>query len=149
MKIAVGAVLFAVGFGFAIARGAVPSSTTADGAESRDLHEHMMGFLDQLKTIAQHLQAGKTEECLEAATRMQELALSAKHLDPANLEEVPEEQRADHRRSFRIAMVQLLSELSLLEIELLEGKRDEAWARVSGSLFQLRESSHERFQSAD
>ena len=112
-----------------------------------ELMDHMDGLKKNLKALATGMSEGKpAAELLVHVTGMQEHALKAKSFVPPNLSEVPEKRREAHRNAFRADMLRLLIDLANLEIDLLEGRPEEAFGRVTGSLFKLREASHEKYQ---
>lgn len=124
-----------------------PGVVAPAGAEPVELFDHMMVLKKSLKALATGLSEGKpTAELLVHVTAMQEAALKSKSFDPPNLSDVPEARRDAHRNAFRADTLRLLIDLAQLEIDLLEGRPEEAFGRVTGSLYKLREASHEKYQ---
>lgn len=111
------------------------------------LHDIMEQMKDHLKGLARGLgDATKDQATLEHVAAMQQIALDAKLLPPSNLDEIAEDQRAAHATAYRVDMAKLLHELLALEIDLLEGRRQEAGARVKGSLSEMRKAGHKKYQ---
>jgi len=121
-----------------------PRATSADG-----LAEHMEGLKTNLKGVAMALQGSDAETALRHLAEMQRIVLLAKLESPPNLDEQPEREREAHRAEFRKSLVRVLQELAGMELEILDGEYDKAFARVTGSLYTLRESSHDKFQRAE
>lgn len=133
-----------------------PRTAPPPSEEPTPLRAAMEDLKAHLKVVALSLRAGAdpttpqgaaaAERALEHVAGMQAAALAAKAEAPPEAGELPEAERAAHRTAFRRDLALLLGELADLEVELLEGRRDDAAARIAGSLFQLREASHERYQ---
>ena len=119
-------------------------SNRADG-----LAEHMEGLKANLKGIAMALQGSDAETALRHLGEMQRIVLLAKLESPPNLDEQPEREREAHTVKFRKGLVHVLQELAGMELELLDGEYEKAFARVTGSLYTLRESSHDKFKRAE
>lgn len=115
--------------------------------EPVELVDHMFAMKKSLKALAQGLAEGKpTDGLLTYVTAMQQSTMAAKTMDPTNLDELPEKQRDVHRRAFRADLALLLIELARVEIDLLGDRNQDAFARITGELFKLRETSHEKYQ---
>lgn len=115
--------------------------------EPVELVDHMLAMKKQLKALATGLSEGKpTAELLAHVNELQTLTMKGKTFAPTNLDEQPAKRRDAHQAAFRADMARLLIELAHLEIDLLEGRPEEAFGRVTGSLFKLREASHEKYQ---
>jgi len=121
-----------------------PNFAPADG-----LADHMEGLKSNLKGVAMALQGSDAETALGHLGEMQRLVLLAKLELPPNLDEQPELARDAHAKEFRKGLVRVLQELAGMELELLDGEFEEAFARVTGSLYTLRESSHDKFKRAE
>ena len=120
-----------------------PPAQAGDGA----LLSSMEGIKGNLKSLATRLRAEDgRDDCLAAVAEMQRLALVAKLQVPPRLESLPADEGQAHREVFRREMNALCVSLLALEVELLDGDVEEAWARISGPLFQQREAAHRRFQ---
>ena len=123
---------------------AEPNAASADG-----LAEHMEGLKTNLKGVAMALQGPDAETALRHLAEMQRIVLLAKLESPPNLDEQPESERHAHRQEFRKSLVRVLQELAGMELEILDGDYEAAFARVTGPLYTLRESSHDKFQRAE
>ena len=113
------------------------------------LAEHMEGLKTNLKGVAMALQGPDAETALRHLAEMQRIVLLAKLESPPNLDEQPESERHAHRQEFRKSLVRVLQELAGMELEILDGDYEAAFARVTGPLYTLRESSHDKFQRAE
>jgi len=112
-----------------------------------ELDEHMQAFKSNLKTIAKGLQDPSQRDAILAATvDFQNHAQRAKLLEPANLADVPEDERDEHVLAFRKTMMDLQRSLLDLEEKLLDGDADGAIDLVRGQLFEQRNAAHDRFQ---
>ncbi len=111
------------------------------------LLELMEGLKEHLKGVAMGLQASDDAATLEHIAEMQRLVLLTKREDPSNLGEQPESKRDSHRAAFRRDLALVLGELAAMEVEVLDGERQEAFGRVTGALFRMREEAHERYQT--
>lgn len=110
----------------------------------------MEGMKGQLKQVATQLRAEDgREDCLASVAELQRLALAAKLEAPPVPPDADEDALEELREAFRREMNALCVSLLALEIELLDGDVDAAWARIQGPLFRQREAAHERFQLAD
>jgi hypothetical protein len=116
--------------------------------EDSALHGFMKGLKDQLKPAAAAVKAEDAAAALPPIAEMQRLVLLAKLEPPANLAEVAAGEQEAHATAFRRELATLLGELAQLEIEVLDGRFDEAMARIQGPLFQLREAGHDKFKKA-
>ena len=88
----------------------------------------------------------RTEESLASIAEMQRLALAAKLEAPANLELIAEADRDAHRLAFRKDMNALAMMLLEIEADILDGASAAAMDKIEGSLYQLREDSHQRYR---
>lgn len=126
-----------------------PGFSSPPAAPSTDeaLDRAMVGLKDGLRSLSKSLaDASLTEDSLKTLTEMQGHVMSVKDADPQNLEEVEEARRPAHKLAFRADMMRLMRELCEMEIEVCEGKHEDALARVMGQLVPLRNSSHEKYQ---
>jgi len=124
---------------------APPRSAAAprDGA----LEEAMEGLKGNLKDLSKSLaDPARTEESLASIAEMQRLALAAKLEAPANLELIAEADRDAHRLAFRKDMNALAMMLLEIEADILDGASAAAMDKIEGSLYQLREDSHQRYR---
>lgn len=119
------------------------ASRAPDGPAS----DAMNGLKDNLKALAAALPDPESDAAsLAALAEMQRHALAAKALSPDNLDDVPADRRAAHQAAYRADLARLLQHLLEMEIDLLEGRRDEAIAAIRGELLPLRDAAHERYQ---
>ncbi len=120
----------------------------AGSAPESELEELMYVLKRHLKGASTALQDPTQEAAaLEHIAELQKAALAAKLLAPANLDELPEDERDQHTREFRRDMAKVLGVLVAMEIDVLEGHGDKAMARVVDPLFPMREAAHEKYQS--
>ena len=140
----------ALGLLFAFAPVVVALESSAPGANTTDeepLEEVMGGMVDGLKALSKSLaDPAQNEASLAALMRMQEHALAGKGLAIPHIDKFDEKERAALQLAYRADMARLLRELCEMEIELCEGKNDEARARIRGKLIPLRNASHEKYQ---
>ena len=122
-------------------------STTPD--DSEQLLEHMEGLKENLKGVAMSLQGTDTSATLRHVAEMQRLVLLAKLLAPSNLDEQPAADQDKHRVEFRSDLIGLLKELADMELEILAGKPADAFKRVTGSLYKMREEAHAAYQRSE
>ena len=137
-----------LGLLFAIAPGlyAVETSSTEITDDSK-LEEAMGGLVDGLKPLAKSLKDPEQNAAsLGFISAMQAHTHAAKVLSPTNLDEFKGEARAAHLLAYRADMTRLLRELCEMEIEICEGKNEDALARIRGGLIPLRNASHEKYQ---
>lgn len=118
----------------------------ATQAEPSPLYREMQGLKDNLKSLAMSLSGSDIDAALEHVAGMQRHALAAKLMKPANIDEFSGDEAKAHERAFRRRMAVLVAELIDLEIDLLDGDPQAAFARVTGSLYELREGAHATFQ---
>ena len=112
------------------------------------LLEHMGGMKTHMKGAAMALQdPAKKSEALHHIAELQRLALLSKLEAPSNLEEIPEGERDAHTTSFRRDLVLVLREFVEMELSVLDGKPQEAFARVVKPLYPMREAAHDKYQS--
>ena len=110
--------------------------------------EAMEGMKTHLKGTAMALQdPAKGAEALEHIAELQRLVLLAKLGSPANLDELPADERDAHRTAFRRDLTLVLEQLVHMELSVLDGKPDEAFARIVKPLYPMREAAHEKYQS--
>jgi hypothetical protein len=115
-----------------------------DGVSLEDL---MYGMKNNLKTLAQSLSSPDgSERALGAVREMQVLSIASKDALPLTILDLPEEDRAAKTAAYQVDMARLLIELAEMEIEILEGRPEGAMERVAGSLFKLRDASHDKWQ---
>ena len=112
------------------------------------LHEHMEAMKADLKRVAADVtEPGKSlDEALASLAKLQEHVLAAKLLTPDRVEEASEGERSAEQREFRRRLAEVLGELAKIEVHLLDDDREKAWAIISGPLYQMRETGHDRFQ---
>ncbi len=124
---------------------ALPARSSA--AVDEELEELMYSLKRHLKGAAQALQDPSMEaEALDHIAQLQAAAHAAKVLEPSNLDEIPEGERAQHVRSYRRDMAEVLGVLVDMEIDVLEGRREEAAGKLADPLYKLREAAHEKYQ---
>lgn len=125
-----------------LAVAARPAPTSDDA-----LHEVMMGLKRHLKDLGRSVSdAAQNEQSLTSIAEMQALALQGKPLAPPNLDTVDRDKRPAHQAAFRADMARMLRELAQMEIDILEGRNADAVATIQGKLFELRDSSHDKYQ---
>lgn len=118
--------------------------------EEVPLLELMEGMKSHLKGTAMALgDPSRKEDALAHVAELQRYLLLAKLRTPANLEELPEELRAEHRTAFRRDMAQALKVLVDLEVHILDGQNEEAFKLVTGDLFALRKQAHAKYQQEE
>ncbi|MCB9899023.1 MAG: hypothetical protein H6825_13540 [Planctomycetes bacterium] len=128
----------------------VARTETKAPTPDEQLHELMIGLKRQLKEFGRAVaDPAMNETSLAAVAEMQAIALAAKTLEPSNLDEKPKEERAAHKAAYRADMARMLSDLCQMEIAILEGRNADAQATLQGPLFDLRESSHEKYQKEE
>lgn len=124
-----------------------PLSSLQGGEQDSPLLREMLGLKQNLKGVAMAMRdPAQRSQCLEHVARLQHHLLAAKALEPANLADQPEADRAAHTNAFRTELARVLRAVCDLEVALREERVDDAWALVAGDLYQLREAAHERFQ---
>lgn len=129
----------------AMAYNAAPVATPAV-----TLEDCMKGIKTGLQTLSRNVSDPANDETsLATVTDMQTWTLAAKSLAPPELDEISDADRDRHAAAFRAEMARLLAELAALEIDVLEGRHEKAYGRIRGSLFELRDSGHSRFQPRD
>jgi hypothetical protein len=129
----------------ALAAVVLAAAVTPDDHQS--LHELMEGLKDNLKGVATNLGTdAQRPAALRHVAQMQGIVLLAKELEPSNMEEVTEGERAAHKLAFRADLARLLGELAVIEQDICEGRNQAAMAAVRGKLFELREAGHEKYQ---
>jgi hypothetical protein len=110
----------------------------------------MEGLKTHLKGAAMALQnPDDRDAALVHIAELQRLVLLSKLEAPSNLNEVPEEERAEHRASFRRDLALVLREFVEMEIHVLDGETEKAFARVIDPLYPMRETAHEKYQPGD
>jgi hypothetical protein len=140
--------LAVLSIGWAVATPAV--SSTALSGDGPDLHDIMKAMKKSLKIIGTSLQDPAADaQVLAAVGEMQVLLLAAKRHDPSNLNEVPRADRKAHTAAFRADIAKTLIETLNLEIAVLEGRRDEAMGYVMGSLKDMRDAGHDKYEPDD
>ena len=136
--------LAAVSIAWAVA---TPLAVTADGP---DLHDLMKGIKKNLKVVGAGLSDPAADaSVLDALAEMEVLLLAAKGHEPSNLDEVPRAERAAHTAAYRADMARALMETLQLEIAVLEGRRDEAVDIARGSLKDMRDAGHEKYEPGE
>lgn len=116
-------------------------------APDGDLEELMSKMRRQYKAAVEGAQdASKNAETLKALDEIEGLILEAKRLEPTNLGDIPTDARMDHTHDYRSVMARLLSEVALAEADLWHGENEAAARRLAGSVRDLREEGHEKFQ---
>lgn len=118
--------------------------------EMTPLQKYMDGMKTNLKPLGRA--AGdpeKLEDSLRYVSELQRLVVLSKLEAPANLDEIPAEQQVAHRMAYRRDMAAVLKELAEMEIDLLEGKHEEAAKRVRGSLLPARKEGHRKYQKEE
>lgn len=125
-----------------------PSDPPPRQAPPESLLACMEAMKAELKGTAVALRAADPAIALEHVAELERFVLLAKLHDPANLAELPEADREAHRLAFRATLVGVLKELADLELDLLDGRTEDAAARIAGPLFRMRQEAHARFQSS-
>jgi len=123
-----------------------PMPASAAAATDTDLLTAMEGLKTHMKATAMALQGNSTEEALEHIAEMQRLVLLAKLESPPNLEELAKKERAAHQMAFRKDLIGVLKEFADMEIDVLEGRFEAAFARVVDPLHPTREAAHAKYQ---
>ena len=119
------------------------TETRVDGP----IGEAMEGLVKGMKALSKSLgDPEKNDESFASLRNMQQHAIAAKGQIVPNLDSVPEKDREAHQLAYRADMARLLRELCEIEIEICEGKNDEAKARIRGNLIPLRNAGHEKYQ---
>lgn len=116
--------------------------------EHSALHEIMEKIKDNLKRLGRSLSDPSKDlsAALEYISEMERLALEAKHEQPNNLDEIPEEQHQEHLTSFRRDLIGALKVMLELELAILDGKREEAMEMLKGPLLKARKGAHKKYQ---
>ena len=111
------------------------------------LYELMRGMKGNLKTIAGSLkEAGSEQQALEAVAEMEVRLLAAKAEDPANLYDKPRDSRTAHAISYQVDMAKTLMKVLELEVAILEGRREDAFAIATKELYKARLDGHDKYQ---
>ena len=131
------------------AAGPAPLQDSGGKPAQTPLLQAMEGIKTHMKGTAMALQGGARDEALKHIAEIQRLVLLAKLEAPANLTEVPEEKRAAHRTAFRKDIVVLLKEFADMEVDVLEGRFEEAFGRVIDPLYPYREASHDKYKKKE
>lgn len=127
-----------------------PVREAATEAAERPLRAHMEGLKTHMKGTAMALQSPEgRDKALEHIAELQRIVLLAKLEAPSNLGEVAEKERAEHAKDFRRDLTLVLRELAEMEIHVLDGEMEKAFARVVDPLFPMREAAHEKYQLRD
>jgi len=126
------------------------ASPTAVSAEGPDLHDLMKGIKKSMKIVGSSVQdPAANAQVLAAVDEMEVMLLAAKGHQPSNLNDVPRADRAAHTAAFRADIARALIDTLKLEIAVLEGRRDEAMGYVRGSLKEMRDAGHEKYQPGE
>lgn len=139
--------VLACGLSVARAHGAAePAAGPGAREENEVVHLAMEGMKASLKKLGPALQAGQQADALAAVAALQKHALEAKAGGPSNLADKPEAERPAHALAYRRELALLLGELAALEVLVIDGKNEEAFARIKDKLVTLRDAAHEKFQ---
>ena len=119
--------------------------------ETQDQATPLAAAMEEIKTnlkgLAMSLQDSVAQErALKHVAELERHVLSAKLEAPANLEQIAEEERAAHRIAFRRDMARVLGVLAELEVDLLEERHEDAFAKIIGPLYKMREAAHAKYQ---
>jgi soluble cytochrome b562 len=144
-----------IGASLAFANAPKTATTSSVGSwrsladEGGELEDAMYGLKNHLKKLSRALTPDTNAEALEHITEMQRIVIDAKGLVPSNLAEIPEAGRAKHQLAFRMEMLTLLTELIAIEVDVMEANYEGAMERLRGSLLEIRNRSHDKFQSEE
>jgi len=116
--------------------------------EHSALHEIMEQMKDNLKRLGRSLAEPSDDlsDALHYISEMQRLALEAKQQQPNNLDEIPEDQRGEHVKSFRRDILGALQVMVELELAILDGQPEQALELLKGPLLSARKEGHKRYQ---
>ena len=122
------------------------SVATPRGEDSR-LYELMEGIKGNLKTVVGSVKDPKMEaKALEALAEMEAGLLAAKAEQPTNLSDFRGEARVAHLAAYRADMARALIKVLEVEVAMLEGRREEAFAMAVKDLHGMRKAGHGKYQ---
>ncbi len=117
-----------------------PAKNAAIGRNMKAIAKNMA----ELRQIAGN--AEEIKKSLRLIHDMQKKMLAVKTQKPAKAKAAPTDEQAKLVTDFRITANRLLTEMLQVELELLEGKHDDAAKRVHGSLADLVRDAHGKFR---
>jgi len=122
------------------------SAATPRGDDSK-LYDLMEGIKGNLKTIVSSVKDPKLDaKTQEALAEMEASLLAAKGEMPTNLSDHRGDARAAHIAAYRADMARTLIKVLEVEIAMLEGRRDEAFAIAVKDLHGMRKAGHGKYQ---
>lgn len=124
-----------------------PAPALPTPTQEAALHGHMEGMKTHLKQTAVALGSKDRAQALEHIAELERLVLLAKLEEPSNLSEIGAAEQPDHITSFRRDLALVLGVLVEMEVDVLDGRFDDARARVVDPLFPMRETAHEKYQA--
>jgi hypothetical protein len=145
-SIALCLVVIVAGFGFAASavRGQDPPVASEPDLE---LFDHMLEIKGLVRDLARSSAKPETrDDALRGVAELQKHVVAAKSMSPPGVDAKPEAERVAFVLSFRKAMTELLREVAELELDIIEDRNDEAVARITTTLIEMRDKAHETFQ---
>lgn len=119
----------------------------ASPPQDMTLDDLMGAMKSNLKTAAQTAKDEATRpRALEAVREMQVITLAARSHMPHKIEDMDAAARPAEMVAYQIEMARLLVKLAELEIDLLKGDVEGAYAAINGPLYALRDKAHDRWQ---
>ena len=111
-----------------------------------DLLLHMTALNDSMRRLRwQVSDPEKVESCLMLLQNIQSHALSAKHLTPAKVAQMPESQRKQGMLDYRLRMVHMIETMLQLETQLLRHEFDRA-KETYKQIWNIAEEGHRKFR---
>ena len=128
------------------ARAAAPAAEKKEPKKADTELAKQMEVIDQgMKKLRRSLrQKEQNAQSLELITQMQAAALACKAQTPVMTPTIPEAQRAKWLADYRKQMAQLLSEITNMEVALLDGDNEKA-QQIHKKLGEMEDAGHEKF----
>lgn len=155
MKFA-GGLLMAIALLLLVGLALGPQASPVLADEHEHEHEHGEGLgesMDQMNGLFRQVRrsardASKNEETAEKLARLTALVIQGKDYPPHMISQVPEDQRDELMRSYRLIMIELAQAFLNAEAAILEDRNDDAWEHLLEAN-EIKGRGHELFLPED
>jgi len=131
-------------------RAAAGASAAVSFDDETTLHDHMEAINEHLRAIMRGVSdPAQKGEMLKHVADLQKHLLGAKAHEAPGAAAQPESEREAYILGFRKALAEVLVEVSKLEIDIIDGRAEDATNRIRGPLIDLRNKAHEKYQVED
>jgi hypothetical protein len=118
-------------------------------ALDEELEEAMRDMNGALKSLGKGVDASTRDAALEALSRFEHAAITAKALTPGRAAKIDEKQRAEFVVGYRKTLVEALKLTLDAEVAILDGKYKDADEILKNKLMAIKKSGHDKYQEEE